>query len=96
MSQLTREAFDTAAASLSPKITFVGSVVTAIGGVFERHGTWITGLLIGLLGLWMQWYFKNREDQRRQAESDVRVAKLRRMHTDRMPLEPLDEMGGEG
>jgi len=89
---LTRETIEAAATSAAPKITYMGGAMMGLAAFLQAHGPWIAGLIIGLLGLLMQRYFKVREDTRRQAEHELRMQKLRRMDTNRMPLDDLDEL----
>jgi hypothetical protein len=70
--------FDAAIAGAGSKVTYAGSG-TAIGSWFlsSEFGV-LAGVLIGLVGLAINFTFKRREDKRLQAEHDLRMKGYRR------------------
>jgi len=75
MSQ-THETLDTALAAGASKITGAGSAVTIFSWFTASNlGIWI-GILIGVAGLILNWYYKQRHDQRARETHDALMKKL--------------------
>jgi len=77
---------DTAAtaASASLKATVAGGGLLSIGGLTSNDLAIIGGLLLGLAGFMLQWYYQRRRDQREEAEHELRMQAL------------VEEEGGHG
>ena len=92
--QTTQDSLGAAAADAGSKITLIGSAGSVIGWFNSNSaGMWL-GILIGLVGLWINWHFKRedsklkREDNRRKQEAhEAWMKKLQ--NSQGMPLEPV-------
>lgn len=62
-----RDAVETTAIAVANKLTFGGSVGTLLGWVTSSQFGVLLGMVIGVSGLAMNWYFKSRHDKRAQA-----------------------------
>lgn len=60
-------------ASLGSKATYTGAGVTISGGVLLSEVAVIVGMVIGVLGLLINWYYKAKEDRRALAEHNHRM-----------------------
>lgn len=60
-------------AATGSKATYTGASVTAGGWLLSSEAGVFIGILIGIAGLALNYYFKRREDQRMQEEHDIRV-----------------------
>ena len=47
-----------------------------LGGLTESQFAMLGGLVLGVLGLILQWYFQSRRDKREQAEHEARMSEL--------------------
>jgi len=89
--QTTQDSLGAAAADAGSKITLIGSAGSVIGWLNSNSaGMWL-GILIGLAGLGINWYFKReesklrREDNKRKQEAhEAWMAKLQ--SSNGMPL----------
>ena len=50
-----------AAASAASKATYAGSAATIGGWFLSNEFAVLFGILVGTIGLWLQWHFKNKE-----------------------------------
>ena len=64
------------AASASLKATLAGGSMLTLGGFTESQIAMFGGLVLGLLGLVLQWFFLARKDRREQAEHEARMSEL--------------------
>ena len=71
---LTTEA---AVAAVANKVTYAGGTSAVIGGLTANEWAAIGGLLIALIGLAIQWYYKRKDDRRNAEEHTARMAVLR-------------------
>lgn len=66
-------AFDTAVAAAASKATYGGASASVISWFLSSQFGMLMGILIGLVGLGVNWYYKHKEDKRRQAEHNQRM-----------------------
>lgn len=65
--------------------TYGGGASAFVFGLTANEFAALSGIVVGVLGLLVQWYFNRRRDRREQAEFEARMAALREaLH------EPLD------
>lgn len=62
-----------AAASASLKATVAGAGILSLGGLTANDVAIYGGLLLGLAGLLLQWYYQRRRDRRELAEHQARM-----------------------
>ena len=65
--------FDTAVAAAASKATYGGAGASVISWFLSSQFGMLRGILIGLVGLGVNWYYKHKEDKRRQAEHNQRM-----------------------
>jgi membrane protein implicated in regulation of membrane protease activity len=64
------------AASASLKATLAGGSMLTLGGFTESQIAMFGGLVLGVLGLVLQWYFQSRRDRREQKEHEARMSEF--------------------
>jgi hypothetical protein len=76
---------DAVIAAVASKTTFAGAATSVIAWMKTSEFGVVAGVLIGLMGLMVNWYFRRREDRRAQAaekrellEHEARMRKLAR------------------
>ena len=71
---------DATVATAAGKVTGVGSGMTLVGWFTASNvGMWL-GILIGVAGLAVNWYFKHKSDKRAQEAHEVYMRKLGKTH----------------
>jgi hypothetical protein len=63
-------------ASMGSKATYTGAGVTISGGVMLSEVAVIVGMVIGVLGLILNWHYRAKEDKRAGAEHARRMKEL--------------------
>lgn len=66
------EALDLTIAAVGSKTTYVGAGVSGLGWFLSNQFFGLMGVLIAMAGLWMNWYFKRKADQRLDVEAEHR------------------------
>jgi hypothetical protein len=67
---------DAAIAAIGHKTAQGGGAMTLLGWAVSSEGTAVIGILIGLTGLAIQWYYRRKQDRREQEEHDKRMGLL--------------------
>jgi len=88
LKMMSRETIESAAANVASKATFTGAGASIVGYASEVDWGFWAGVVIGLAGLVVNWYFKRRSDRRAQEAHKAFLLKLEK-HTG--PLELLHE-----
>lgn len=76
MAQIQEADAAAAAASASLKATLAGAGALTLGGFTANDLAILGGLLLGVAGFVLQWWFQRRRDLREQAEHEARMAAL--------------------
>jgi len=76
------EAAEATAAAIAHKATFVGGGTAFWGGITANTVAALGGLLVALVGLSVQWYYKHKEDRRRDELHRRRMNDLLRGYED--------------
>lgn len=87
------QAIESSIAATANRVTGAGSVMTLLGWLTSSNaGMWM-GVLIGISGLLVNWYFKRRSDKRAQDVHEAYMRKLQHDEWAKMPTKPreLDE-----
>ena len=71
--QVAQHALDTTIASAASKATYTGAGMTISGWLMSSEFAVLMGVLIGVAGFAVNWYYKHKEDRRQQAEHDRRM-----------------------
>ena len=64
---------DATLAAAGSKATYGGASTSVVAWFLSSEFGMLAGLCIGLAGLWVNWYYKHKEDKRRQAEHEKRM-----------------------
>lgn len=67
---------DATFAAAGSKATFAGAGTSFAGWLFSSQFGMLTGIILGVLGLLVNVYFKRRQDMREQEEHAARMRKL--------------------
>jgi heme/copper-type cytochrome/quinol oxidase subunit 2 len=66
-------AFDATMAAVGSKATYGGASATVASWFVSSEFGMLMGIFIGIIGLLINFYFKHKEDKRRQEEHDRRM-----------------------
>lgn len=72
------EAVDITIAAVGSKTTYIGAGVTGLGWFLSNEFFGLVGLLIGVIGLSVNIYFKLHANRRSKIEHELRVERLRK------------------
>lgn len=75
LSEQTQHTIDTMRAKAGTSIAMTGGGGAVVSGLALSDWGVIAGIIIGVIGLIIQYYFKWKEDQRRQAEEARKIAR---------------------
>jgi hypothetical protein len=64
---------DATMAALGTKATYTGATTSVVGWVLSSEFGILFGLLLGLAGFVVNWYYRHKEDKRQQAEHERRM-----------------------
>lgn len=64
---------DATMAAMGSKATYTGASASVVSWFLSSQFGMLMGILIGLAGLAINWYYKHREDKRRQDEHERRM-----------------------
>lgn len=65
--------FDATMAAAGSKATYTGAGASVMGWVLSSEFGVLIGLLLGLGGFLVNWYYKHKEDKRQQREHEIRM-----------------------
>lgn len=64
---MQRETLETTAAALGSKATYAGSTTSIVGWLMSNEFAVVSGMMLGLVGLLINWYYKRKADRRTAA-----------------------------
>lgn len=73
MSPEHQATFDTTMAAVGSKATYTGATTSVVGWVLSSEFGILFGILLGLAGFGVNWYYKHKEDKRQQEEHNRRM-----------------------
>lgn len=73
MAQEHQATIDATIAAAGSKATYAGASASIFGWLMSSEAGVLFGILLGTVGLLINWYYKHKEDKRRQAEHDRRM-----------------------
>lgn len=73
---MKEQAAEATIAAVANKVTYGGGATAFIGGITASEFAAFGGLLIAVIGLLVQWYYKRKDDKRNQALHDARMSEL--------------------
>lgn len=65
--------FDATMAALGSKATYTGASTSVLGWLMSSEAGIFIGIVIGIGGFIINWYYRHKEDRRRQAEHERRM-----------------------
>ena len=68
-----QHALDATIAATANKVTYAGASGSIVAWFLSSEFGMLAGLFIGMVGLAVNWYYKHKEDKRRQAEHERRM-----------------------
>lgn len=76
--QATQTVADTTIAAAGSKATYAGAGMTIGGWFLSNEFAVLGGLIIGIVGLIVNWYYRHKEDKRQQALHEIRMDEHRK------------------
>ena len=73
MSDATTHTVDATMAAIGSKATYTGAGASILGWLMSSQAGILFGILIGVGGFVVNWYYRHKEDKRRQEEHDRRM-----------------------
>lgn len=69
----TNNHIDATMAALGSKATYTGASTSIVGWFLSSQFGVLAGILIGLAGLYINWYYRHKQDKREEAEHKRRM-----------------------
>ena len=66
MSVDTQGAFDATMAAVGSKATYTGATTSVLGWIMSSEFGVLVGIILGVGGFLVNWYYKHKEDKRKQ------------------------------
>lgn len=76
ISDIPQQTVDATLAAAGTKATYTGAGTFTVGWLLSSEFGILVGIVIGVAGLVMQFYYSRKKDKREQAEHDARMGKL--------------------
>ena len=73
MTAETHGAFDTTMAALGSKATYTGAGASILGWIMSSEFGILVGIILGVAGFLINWYYKHKQDKREQELHDQRM-----------------------
>lgn len=75
---MTRDAIEAGIAATASKSTYAGAVSMFVGWVVSSNGAILVGMLVGVAGLCVNWYYKHKDDKRAARLHELKIERLQR------------------
>lgn len=62
--------FEATVAAAASKVTYTGAGASVLGWLMSSQAGILIGIVLGVGGFLVNWYYKHKEDKRRQAEHE--------------------------
>lgn len=76
MASVTMTEHEATIAAAGSKATFAGSGTAILGWLTSSEFGVVAGILLGFVGLIVNWYFRRRTDKREQREYEARMRRM--------------------
>ena len=73
MSDATSPTVDATLAAIGSKATYTGAGASIVGWLTSSQAGILFGIILGVGGFLVNWYYRAKEDRRQQAEHDRRM-----------------------
>lgn len=70
---LDQATFDASMAAAGSKATYTGATTSVVGWMLSSEFGILVGVVLGLGGFIVNWYYRHKQDKREQAEHDRRM-----------------------
>lgn len=70
---LDQATFDASMAAAGSKATYTGATTSVVGWMLSSEFGILVGVVLGLGGFIVNWYYRHKQDKRDQAEHDRRM-----------------------
>lgn len=77
MNDQHHQTLDAALAAAGSKVTYTGAGTSLLGWLTSSEAGVVIGIVLGIVGLLVNLYFKHREDKRQQVEHETRMRAIR-------------------
>lgn len=72
----TQDTLDATIAAAGSKATYAGASTSVAGWLLSSEAAALCGIILGVVGLLVNYWFRRREDQRQQIEHEARMRAL--------------------
>jgi hypothetical protein len=79
--QANEELTDVAISAAASKVTYAGSASVGIGWLMTNEAAVFFGILIGIGGLLVNWWYKRKADKREEELHSLRIKELNSQHS---------------
>lgn len=73
MPDATTPTVDATVAAISSKVTYTGAGASILGWLMSSQAGILIGIMLGIAGFVVNWYYRAKEDRRQQTEHDRRM-----------------------
>ena len=73
---MSTEAVDATIAAVGSKATYTGAGMTISGWFLSSEFAVLAGIVLGVAGFTVNWYYKHKQDRREQAVHDLRMRQM--------------------
>lgn len=73
MPDTTTHTVDATMSAIGSKATYTGAGASVLGWLMSSQAGILVGIIIGVGGFLVNWYYRHKEDKRRQEEHDRRM-----------------------
>lgn len=73
MSDATTPTIDATMAAIGSKATYTGAGASILGWLMSSQAGIFVGIVLGIGGFLVNWYYRHKEDKRQQEEHDRRM-----------------------
>jgi heme/copper-type cytochrome/quinol oxidase subunit 2 len=74
---VAQQTIDATIASAASKTTYTGATLTLTGWLLTSEAAVLVGIVLGVAGFLVNWFYRHRADRREQFEHDQRMRALR-------------------
>ena len=71
------QTLDATIGTAASKATYAGAGMTISGWLLSSEAAILIGIVVGVAGFAVNWFYKHREDKRQQAEHEARMSQIK-------------------
>lgn len=88
---MEKEALEAAASAVASKSTYGGAVTSVLGWLLSSEATVVIGIVVAVVGLAVNWYYKAKADKRAEKLFAARLERIKSGHRSDTDLAALGE-----